>query len=281
MAALIAAGFAVALTIAVLAGLDALRHGARRYGASVSRVAQEGLADLFVFVDARRLLVASVLLAVAIFGALAVAGLPWPIAAAAGATALVAPRVTHAWLHARRLRRLAHQLPDALDALAGALRAGLSLPQSFATLAEQQPRPIALEFALVLRKQRLGMSMEQALVELTERVSRHEFVLFVTSVRVARDLGGNLADALDRLAATLRRKLAMEDKIAALTAQGKMQGWIVGLLPVFLAGVLAWLEPATMRLLYTTPIGWSVLAVLAVLLGAGALLIRKIVRIDI
>jgi tight adherence protein B len=108
-----------------------------------------------------------------------------------------------------------------------------------------------------------------------------DFVLFVTCVRVARDLGGNLAEAVERLAASLRRKLVMEDRIDALTAQGRLQGWIVGLLPVFLAGVLAWLEPDAMRRLYTTPIGWSVLAVLAVLLGAGALLIRKIVRIDI
>lgn len=281
MAPLIAIGFAVALTIAALVTMDAARLGARRYRASVSRVAQEGLADLFVFIDATRLLAGSVLLALAIALLLVLAGLLWPLAMAGGGLALVAPRIAHGWLHARRLHRLAHQLPDALDALAGALRAGLSLAQALATLAEQQPRPIALEFALVLRKQRLGMPLEQALVELAARVPRHEVVLFVTSVRVARELGGNLADALDRLAATLRRKLVMEDKIAALTAQGRMQGWIVGLLPVFLAGVLAWLEPETMRLLYTTPIGWSVLAALAVLLGAGALLIRKIVRIDV
>lgn len=281
MAALIAAGLAAALTIAALVALDALRLGVRRYGTSVSRVAQEGLADLFVFIDARRLLAGSVLLGFAIAVALVTVGVPWPLALTASTTALIAPRVAHAWMHARRMHRIAHQLPDALDALAGALRAGLSLTQSLATLADQQPRPIALEFALVLRKQRLGMALEQALLELARRVPRHEIVLFVTSVRVARDLGGNLSDALDRLAATLRRKLAMEDKIAALTAQGRLQGWIVGLLPIFLAAVLGWLEPSTMRLLYTTPIGWSVLAVVGVLLGAGALLIRKIVRIDV
>lgn len=278
---MIASGFALALALAGVALLDAIRAGAWRYGISVRRVAHEGLADLFVFVDARRLLAGSVLLAVAIASGGRALGLPWPVAVVAGSAALVAPRVAHRWMHAHRMRRLAHQLPDALDALTGALRAGLGLQQAIATLAEQQPRPIALEFALVLRKQRLGMSLDQALAELAARVPRHEFVLFVTSVRVARDLGGNLAEALERLAGTLRRKLAMEDKIDALTAQGRLQGWIVGLLPVLLAGVLAWLEPATMRLLYTTPIGWSVLAVLAVLLGAGALLIRKIVRIDV
>lgn len=281
MAALIAAGFAASIAIVGLAGLDAMRLAARQYGMSVRRVAHEGLADLFVFVDARRLLVGSLLAAALLVLVLRSAGVPWPLAIVLGSLALVAPRLVHVWLRGRRLRRLAQQLPDALDALAGALRAGLGLHQALATLAEHQPRPIALEFALCLRKQRLGMPLDQALLELTQRVPRMDFVLFVTCVRVARDLGGNLAEAVERLAASLRRKLVMEDRIDALTAQGRLQGWIVGLLPVFLAGVLAWLEPDAMRRLYTTPIGWSVLAVLAVLLGAGALLIRKIVRIDI
>jgi tight adherence protein B len=281
VAALIACGFALAIAFAAVAAFDAARRAARRYGASVSHVAQEGLADLFVFVDAKRLITASVVAAVAVAACAWLLGSPAALAIGAGSVVLVLPRAAHRWMRARRLRRLAHQLPDALDSLSGALRAGLSLQQALATLAEQQPRPVALEFALVLRKQRLGMALDQGLAELATRVPRHEFVLFVTSVRVARDLGGNLAETLERLAGTLRRKLAMEDKIDALTAQGRLQGWIVGLLPVFLALVLGWLEPETMRLLYTTPIGWSVLAVLGLLLGAGALLIRKIVRIDV
>lgn len=281
MAALIASGFAVALTLAGLVALDLLGRGARTYGASIGRVASEGFADLFVFVDPRRLLIASVVAALVTAGALVLAGCPWLLAIAGASTALVAPRTAHRWLQGRRLKRLAHQLPDALDALAGALRAGLSLQQALATLAEQQPRPISLEFVLVLRKQRLGMPLDRALGELAERVRRHEFVLFVTTVRVARELGGNLAESLERLAATLRRKLAMEDKIDALTAQGRLQGWIVGLLPAFLALVLAAIEPDAMRLLYTTTTGAAVLTVVALLLGAGALLIRKIVRIDV
>ena len=105
--------------------------------------------------------------------------------------------------------------------------------------------------------------------------------MFVTAVRIARELGGNLSESLERLADTLRRKLAMEDKILALTSQGKIQGWIVGLLPIFLAGVLYLMEPEAMTPLFTTTIGYVVLGAVAVLEFIGFIVIRKIVSIEV
>jgi tight adherence protein B len=272
---------ALALTLLLLLVLDGVHRSARRYGDSVVAIADEGLADLFVFVDPKRLLVASVLLvAVLPLAVLGLGGGPWlgGLAAVAG---LVGPRAVHRWLRTRRERQLAQQLPDALDALAGALRAGLGLSQALGSLADQQPSPTRHEFALLIRKQRLGMSVDQALEELAVRTPRQEFLLAVTAIRIARDAGGNLAETLDRLAETLRRKAAMEDRIDALTSQGRMQGWIVGSLPLLLLWVLQWLEPGAMQRLYTTPAGWAVLAAITGLLGTGALLIRRIVRIDV
>jgi tight adherence protein B len=184
-------------------------------------------------------------------------------------------------LRKKRQFKLVRQMPDGIASLSGALRAGLSLPQALATLAEQQPKPFCQEFELVVRKQRLGMPLDQALTELEARVPGTEMSMFVTAVRIAREMGGNLSESLERLADTLRRKLAMEDKILALTSQGKMQGWIVGLLPVFLALVLTFMEPEAMKPLFTTWVGYGVIAAVAVLEFIGALLIRKIVNIEV
>lgn len=281
MAALASVAFALAMALCGLLLIDATRRSARRYGASVDAMAHEGLADLFVFVEPRRLLMASVALLLVLPALVLASGGGAAAATAASFAGLAGPRFAHRWLRRRRERQLVRQLPDALDALAGALRAGLGLAQALGTLADQQPAPTRHEYALLLRKQRLGMPLDQALEELAARTSRQEFLLFVTAVRIARELGGNLAETLDRLGETLRRKSAMEERIDALTAQGRLQGWIVGALPLLLLWILQLLEPAAMRPLYTTPAGWAVLAVLAVLLAVGALLIRRIVRIDV
>jgi tight adherence protein B len=278
---LVAIACAVTSAIVALLVLDAARRSARRYGASIDAVADQGLADLFVFVEPRRLRLASAALVIAVLVVVAAADAPPAVVVVAGLGGFAGPALVHRWLRRRRERQLVAQLPDSLDALAGGLRAGLGLAQALGALAEQQPAPTRHEYALLLRKQRLGMSMDQALEELAARAPRQEFVLFVTAVRIAREVGGNLAETLDRLADTLRRKLAMEERIDALTSQGRLQGWVVGTLPLLLLWVLHLLEPETMRTLYTTPHGWGVLAVLAVLLGIGALLIRRIVRIDV
>jgi tight adherence protein B len=281
VAVLVALACAITSAIVALLVLDAARRSARRYGASIDAVADQGLADLFVFVEPRRLRLASAALVIAVLVVVVAADAPPAVVVLAGVGGFAGPALVHRWLRRRRERQLVAQLPDSLDALAGGLRAGLGLAQALAVLAEQQPAPTRHEYALLLRKQRLGMSMDQALEELAARAPRQEFVLFVTAVRIAREVGGNLAETLDRLADTLRRKLAMEERIDALTAQGRLQGWVVGTLPLLLLWVLHLLEPETMRTLYTTPHGWGVLAVLAVLLGVGALLIRRIVRIDV
>jgi tight adherence protein B len=108
-----------------------------------------------------------------------------------------------------------------------------------------------------------------------------EVALLSSALRVARETGGNLAEALERLATTLRDKLTIEGKIRALTAQGKLQGIVVGLLPIALMTVLFHMEPEAMAPLFHTWYGWATLAVIGVLEIVGALIIRKIVNIDV
>jgi tight adherence protein B len=141
--------------------------------------------------------------------------------------------------------------------------------------------PLSQEFELFLREQRLGVAFEQALDNLEGRIPLEDMALFGSAMRVSRETGGNLAETLERLADTLRQKLTIEGKIRALTAQGKLQGIIVGLLPFALMFVLIKMEPEAMSKLFTTWYGLAVIGFIVVMEIVGGLIIKKIVTIDI
>jgi tight adherence protein B len=191
------------------------------------------------------------------------------------------PRFMYARLRQRRLRRFEEQLPDALTMLSGALRAGLSLRSAIAQLVIEAPAPLGQEFTLLLREQRLGATLEQSLNGLALRIPTATTLLTVSAMRIASETGGGLAEMLERTANTVRSSLQIEGKIGALTAQGKMQAWIVGLLPIGLMLVLTQMEPAAMSVLWHTPMGWGALAVIGVLEALGIYVIRRIVAIDV
>jgi tight adherence protein B len=141
--------------------------------------------------------------------------------------------------------------------------------------------PISQEWGLFLREVRVGVSYEDALASLLGRVPSEELRLVVAGMRISREIGGNLAETLERLADTLRRKLEMEGKIRALTAQGRMQGMVMTLLPIFLGGVLYYMEPTHMGRMFTEVFGWITVSVVIIVLSVGYFFIRKIVNIDV
>ena len=145
----------------------------------------------------------------------------------------------------------------------------------------EAPAPLGQEFSLLLREQRLGLTLEQSLNNLARRMPTQTTTLVVSAMRVAAETGGGLAETLERTAATIRSRLQMEGKIGALTAQGKLQAWVVGLLPVVLMLILNKMEPEAMSLLWHSRIGWATLVVLALLEFMGLYVIRKIVAIDV
>ena len=239
------------------------------------------LRELFLFIDPARLYVLN--LALTVLGALAA----WLLSASllmALVTAIVlalTPRGVLRWLRKRRVEHIEQQLPDALQMLAGTARAGLSLPAAIRQVSTELAPPLQQELLLVQHEQRLGVSLDDALENLARRVPAQPVKLMVSAMRIANETGGGLAETLERTATTLRNQQAMELKILALTAQGKLQAWVVGLLPVFLLWVLNRMEPAAMSQLWTTPLGWGVLAAVLVMEFIGVLLIRRIVAIDI
>ena len=191
------------------------------------------------------------------------------------------PRGVLRWLRTRRIERIEQQLPDALQMLAGTARAGLSLPAAMRQVSAELTPPLQQELLLVQHEQRLGVSLDDALENLARRVPAQPIKLMVSAMRIANETGGGLAETLERTANTLRSQQAMELKILALTAQGKLQAWVVGLLPMFLLWVLNRMEPDAMSQLWTTQLGWGVLAAVLVMEFIGVLLIRRIVAIDV
>lgn len=184
-------------------------------------------------------------------------------------------------LKKRRITLIEQQLPDALQLFAGAVKAGLSLVGAIRQITSELPLPLSQEFQMMLREQRLGVSLDDSLENLTHRVPIQAINLMVSAMRIANETGGGLAETLERAAHTLRSQHAMERKIVALTAQGKMQAWVVGLLPIGLFFVLNQMEPQAMGMLWTTRIGWGAVGLVLMLEFFGIWFIRKIVAIDV
>jgi tight adherence protein B len=148
-------------------------------------------------------------------------------------------------------------------------------------VATETAAPFSQELSLVLREQKLGVSFEDAMESMGRRLSLEEIDLMVSAITISKNVGGNLSEVLERLANTLRSKAALEGKIVALTSQGKLQGIVVGLLPVFLGFVLFQMEPEAMQPLFTTIYGWIVVSIISVLLLIGGFFIKKIITIDV
>ena len=193
----------------------------------------------------------------------------------------LAPRLVWRYFRARRLQKLESQLPDALMSISGAMKAGLGMTAAMSQVVEESKGPFGQEFGLVLRHQKLGVPLEEAFARLLKRASTPALVLVVSALRIALQTGGGLAETLEITASTLRAKAQIEGKIDALTSQGRLQMWVVGLLPFVLLLALHYLEPQSMAQLWTTHLGWATLTSIGILEFLGVWMIRRICAIDV
>jgi len=143
------------------------------------------------------------------------------------------------------------------------------------------PNPIHQEFNLILSENKLGVPLEEALLSLSKRVESDDVEMFVTSVNILKETGGNLAETFDTIVMTIRERIKVENKIAALTAQGKIQGFVVMGVPPGLGLVFYMSDPEFMKPLFTTTIGWGLIFVILALEVIAFFVIMKIVKIDI
>jgi tight adherence protein B len=181
----------------------------------------------------------------------------------------------------RRLARLEAQLPDVLDLITRALRAGHAFTAALKMAGEEMAEPSAGEFRIVHDEINFGVSLQQALAHLSERVPSTDLRYFVVAVLIQRDSGGNLTEILTDLSELIRNRAKFMAKVRVLSSEGKLSAWILGIMPFVLAALMNFVNPEFMSLLWTDPIGIAMIQYLLVLMAIGALIMRKIVRIRV
>lgn len=194
---------------------------------------------------------------------------------------LFAPRQVLKLLDKKRKIKIVASLPDALAQLAGSMKSGATFTSSIEIMVAEMKGPISQEFGLMLKEHKLGITLKDALENLGERINMEEMDLVVTAALIARDVGGNLSETFERLSIMLRRKIEMEGKIKALTSQGKMQGWVVSALPFGVIFGLVWLDPDSIKPIFSTYLGWGFMVAILLLELMGGVMIKKIVSIDV
>lgn len=185
------------------------------------------------------------------------------------------------WQRAQRLKRFNKQLPDAIDLMTRALRAGHSLSAAIEILGEECPDPLRGEFREVYRQQNFGLPAREAMVQLSLRVPSPELRFVVTAMLLQKETGGNLVDILERTVAVIRDRLRIEGEIRIYTAQGRMTGWILSLLPVIMFFLMSLANRTYARVLIDDPTGKKLVYAGLIMMLIGALIIRKIVNIKI
>ena len=185
------------------------------------------------------------------------------------------------YLDNKRREKFNQQLPEALATMSNALRAGFSISQAFDSVVEQGEPPTSEEFAILQQQLKIGMSFEDALESMSQRVGSDDLTLVTTAILISRKTGGNVTEIFDKISETIRGRMRIERKVKSLTAQGRLQGIIVSAMPVFLGVVMTLIKPKMMIPFLTSATGVLAVLGMCVLIAAGWLMIRKIIRIDV
>ena len=217
---------------------------------------------------------------VAIFLILIV-GKPFSLALVVGLIALVCPYFYLKCITWKRRRRFLEQLPDALDMMSQSLQAGLGLTQAMVFVAKEMPDPLGTEFSVFIEEVNLGLPLADALKKLEERMVLPEVRLFSTALLVQRDVGGSLAELLNKLADIIRDRFRIERLIKSLTGQNRMSAWTVCSVPPFLGVFMFIREPEMMNDMLSDPMGRAMLAVALVLEIIGIFVFRKLIKVHI
>jgi tight adherence protein B len=239
---------------------------------------------------------------------LAQAGLPWSVAtlvlssialagmglglahlahqpfATGGLAALVLGALPLAWVmqvRHRRLRKLQQQLPEALELITRALRAGHAFPSGIQMLSEEMNDPIAGEFRVVHEQVTYGVSIQQALTNLCERVPLTDLRYFVVAVLIQRQSGGNLTEVLGNLSKLIRERLKLLARVRVLSSEGRLSAWVLAVLPFGIGALLNVVNPEFMQPLWNDPIGITMLKTLAVMMMLGIIVLVKIIKIRV
>jgi tight adherence protein B len=181
----------------------------------------------------------------------------------------------------KRLDKFQEQLPEALDLIVSAVRAGHSLVSSLGTVSRECPDPIGCEFRSCFEEQNFGLELKTAMDNMINRVPLQDLRIVVTAIMIQKESGGNLAEVLDKTSYVIRERFRLKRQVGVHTAQGRMTGWVLTLLPVALGVGMYFVNPKLMSILWTTPTGIKLLYISSGMLVVGGLIIRQIVNMDV
>ena len=242
--------------------------------------------DVLIMRAGRHHKVANVLTLSAGLGLLAwllmwLAGLQWALALAAGLFTAAMPTAYLKHLEKNRRLLFENQLPEALDFVTRALRAGHGLTVALGMVGDELPAPVGSEFKTTFDHINLGMSFDEAMGDLAERIQSSDLNFLVIALTIQRKTGGNLAELLSTLSGTVRERIKLKGKIRVLASEGKLSGVMIGALPFVLGLILSFINPVYMATLWTTPAGQKLVLAGLVMMLLGALWMWKIVQIKV
>jgi len=263
-----------------LLALDGVRRAFEQYKRRYLARSVNDLSGMFLFLDPNQILRLNLcaLLLLAAAGYWAGGVLFSALAAVAG---FFSPSLLVWFYRRRRLLRFNAQLADGLQQMASALRAGFTLHQAIDQVGREGNIPLRQELGLLIKEVKLGLPLDDAMAAMAKRVGSEELDLMATSTAIARQLGGNLAELFESIAATIRERFRLEGRIAALTSQGKLQGLIVAALPLCVGLFLDAYRPDLIAPMFETAYGYVLVGAIVLLQGTGFVLIRRIVTIDV
>jgi tight adherence protein B len=207
--------------------------------------------------------------------------LRWPAGIIAAAVGGLAPYVILRRKRSKRFYKFEEQLPEAIDMLGRAIRAGHPLSSGLKMVADEAKDPVAGEFRRTHEEHRFGLAFEDAMLAMADRVGIVDVRILVTAILIQREVGGNLAEVLDNLASVIRARFNIRRQLRVYTAQGRFSGYVLAVLPIAVGAAIYSLNPPYMKLLFTDPMGKLMVTFAVIFQIIGFLWIRKIVNIEI
>lgn len=273
--------FGVSVTLLVTACQSALASLLKNYQQTYENKIQQGLTELFLFVPVRQLIAFWGITMMAVMLVLLALNSGWLSYLGGLLIFGAAPWQLYRYLRKQRDTSFQQQIPNALLLVANSLRSGASLQSAMHFISQEMPAPIGQEFSLLLRQLRLGHTIEAALSELEHRLPSIDCTRMVAAISLGHSTGGQQAPLLERLAGSMRKKQHLQQRMQSLSAQGRMQGRVMTILPVFLTLVLWVIETSTVEQLMRHPLGWLIASSMVIMLTMGQWLISRMLRIQV
>ncbi|HLL54327.1 MAG TPA: type II secretion system F family protein [Myxococcaceae bacterium] len=238
------------------------------------------MSDMFLFIDPRQMLILNIA-SMCLLGIMSYIILNPLVAVGMTIFGFFLPMILVKYYRKRRIKKFNVQLVDALQAMSNAFKAGLTFPQAIEHVSKEAQAPLAQEFGLFVKEVKLGVPLEEALINMGRRVGSDDLELVVVSTNISRQLGGNMAEMFETISMTIRERFRLEGKIDAITSQGRLQGWVVAAMPAILGLVLNSMRPDLMQPMLNHLFGYVLVFFICIMEALGIFIIRRIVNIDI